>query len=79
MRKQWNLDLGVEQVARMALLVLGSVLAVAGLTRHDLRGLAVVALGIATITLAAILPRIERIRLFGKHGLDARLRRGSGR
>lgn len=67
--------LGIEHFARVALLVLGGVLAVGGLKRGDLGGMAVIALGIATITLAAILPRIERIRLFGKHGLDARLRR----
>jgi hypothetical protein len=64
MNKPWS---EVESVARFVLLVLGGVLVVTGLKRSDLSGM------------AAILPRIERIRLFGKHGLDARLRRSERR
>jgi len=78
MRKQRAIDSDVEQVARVALLVLGGVLAVVGLVRPGWEGLATSASGIATIALAAMLPRVERIRLFGKHGLDARLRKESG-
>ena len=63
----------VDQASRLILLFWGAVLVVAGVAQADASGLAFVTLGVYVLTLAAVLPRLERVRLFGPYGLDARM------
>jgi hypothetical protein len=63
-----------DRVARIALLLIGVLLAIRGLIDSGVVSLATTTLGIAAIVLSAILSRVAHLRLFGRHGLDATLR-----
>lgn len=67
-------DRKLECAARLSLLVLGILLVVVGLVRADIGGLALIAFGLSALALSALLPRIQSLKLFGPHGLEARLR-----
>jgi hypothetical protein len=63
----------LEWVARCALLCVGLALVPAGIVSTDIAGDGVSMLGVIAIALAGMLPRLESLVLFGKHGLGARL------
>lgn len=63
----------LEPAARLSLLVLGITLVVVGVVRGSIGGLAMIALGLSALFLSAVLPRVQNLRLFGHHGLEARL------
>ncbi len=68
------LDSALDHASRLTLLLIGLLLVVAGLLQADAQGVALVALGICAVALAAVLPRLERVRFFGPYGFDARMR-----
>src|SRR3954470_15703109 len=72
LRKQTS-HFSIDGVARATLLAFGVVLVMAGLDRAGIEGLGMMTLGVAATTLAAVLPRLRRVKLFGRYGLDARL------
>jgi hypothetical protein len=67
------LDFILDQASRLALLVLGVILTVAGLGESGPKTVLLGSLGIAAIALSATLPRLTRFRLFGASGFEADL------